>query len=193
MNTHRKLYVAWKTGPPPAPGSSSNNMSVGEGEDEEETLQEPTLMESSDKEDFVVQVQVQVEQEKDGGNVEMLESQANDIIDKWLEKNQISNAYLYDKANLLPQSKDATMKLEQVIASFDTMKYYREKGSIDFPSVTMLARIHFGRLDNGGFQERMFSTASLAMAKEQNRMDFDLLEMRTLLAQNKELIEKKII
>ena len=79
------------------------------------------------------------------------------------------------------------------IASFDTMKYYREKGSIDFPSVTMLARIHFGRLDNGGFQERMFSTASLAMAKEQNRMDFDLLEMRTLLAQNKELIEKKII
>ena len=73
------------------------------------------------------------------------------------------------------------------------MKYFRLKGNVDYPAVTMLARIHFFRLDNAGFQERVFSTASLAMSKSQSRMDFDHLEMQTPLVHNKGMIRDGII
>ena len=59
--------------------------------------------------------------------------------------------------------------------------------------MTLLARIQLARLDNAGFQERVFSTASQVMTKGQARMAFDHLEMRTLLAHNKEYIRAGII
>ena len=67
------------------------------------------------------------------------------------------------------------------------------QGQEDYPAMTMLARLHFSRLDNSGFQERVFSTAGLAMSDNQARMAFVLMEMRTLLSHNKELIKRGII
>ena len=73
------------------------------------------------------------------------------------------------------------------------MKYFRMKGQEDYPAVFLLARIQFSRLDNGGFQERMFSTSGNAMSNNQGSMEFDRLEKRTLRVHNKDLIRKKII
>ena len=43
-------------------------------------------------------------------------------------------------------------------------------------------------MDNGGFQERFFSTAAHVQGENQGRMEFDMVEMRTLLCQNRDLI-----
>ena len=79
------------------------------------------------------------------------------------------------------------------MAKFDTMKFFREEGTEKWPTITILARIHFSKMDNAAFQERVFSTAANVMSKQQGRMAFDHLEKRTLLAQNRDLIRKKII
>ena len=92
-----------------------------------------------------------------------------------------------------PAMKVGTVGFKDIVASFDTMKYFREGGARDWPTITMLARNHFSKMDNSAFQERVFSTAANVMAKGQNRMQFDHLEMRTLLAQNKDLIRAGII
>ena len=125
--------------------------------------------------------------------VEEVDQKADTLFKKWMDNDQVSNHYLFDKAKRLPEKDGAEITLAHVIVSFDTLKYFRKRGRTDYPAMTMLARIQFSRLDNSGFQERVFSTSSLAMAKNQSRMEFDQLEMRTLLAQNKELIQKGII
>ena len=122
-----------------------------------------------------------------------LDAKANSQFKDWLEGDQVSNEFLFDKAHELPEVCGEKVTIEQVISSFDTMKYFRLKGNVDYPAVTMLARIHFFRLDNAGFQERVFSTASLAMSKSQSRMDFDHLEMQTPLVHNKGMIRDGII
>mmetsp|Transcript_32921 Transcript_32921/g.60730 ORF Transcript_32921/g.60730 Transcript_32921/m.60730 type:complete len:110 (+) Transcript_32921:436-765(+) len=109
-----------------------------------------------------------------------------------MSENPVSNKFVYIGSPCLPD-KGGNIRIEQVIASFDTMECYRKEGSIKYPTVTLLSRIHFARLDNAGFQERVFSTAKLVMSKEQSRMEFDMLEMRTLLCHNKSLISAGII
>ncbi len=73
------------------------------------------------------------------------------------------------------------------------MRYFREEGLKVFPTICLLARIHFGKFSNAGFQERVFSTAGNAMDSNQTKMSFERLEMRTLLAHNKELIRDGVI
>ena len=68
---------------------------------------------------------------------------------------QISNEFLFDKAQEFTEVYGVKVTIEQVISSFDAMKYFRLKGNVYYPVVTMLARIHFFRLDNAGFQERL--------------------------------------
>ena len=118
--------------------------------------------------------------------------EADRIIESWLERDQVSNEFLFDKAPKLPDTVGAEVTIEQVICSFDTMRYFRERGSAQYPTVTLLARIHFSRLDNAGFQERVFSTAKQAQGKDQAQMKFDSLEMRTLLAHNKDFIGEMV-
>ena len=73
------------------------------------------------------------------------------------------------------------------------MKYYRESGSVKYPSITMLARIHFSTMLNAAFQERVFSTCKNVMGNNQARLDMGHLEMKALLCQNADLIRKDII
>ena len=114
-----------------------------------------------------------------------------------METDQVSNQFLFDNAERLHETIGSKISIARIISSFDTMTYFRTKGYEDYPTVTMLAQIHFARLDNAGFQERVFSTASLVVSKSQTRVDFNKedshLEMRTLLAHNNKLIRKGII
>ena len=57
----------------------------------------------------------------------------------------------------------------------------------------ILARVYSSRMEHGGEQERVFSTAKRAMGKDQASMGFEMLQMRTLLCHNKELIRRGII
>ena len=91
----------------------------------------------------------------------------------------------------IPNEGDVT--LLELVAKFDSMKYFREVGRKEWPSITMLARIHFSKMDNSAFQERVFSTAAYAQSKTQGRMKVDHLEKRTLISHNKDLIRDGII
>ena len=79
------------------------------------------------------------------------------------------------------------------MAKFDTRKYYREYATEKYPAISMLARIHFSRMDNAAFQERVFSVAASAQSKNQAAMSFNTLEKRTLLQANRGLIREGVI
>ena len=89
-----------------------------------------------------------------------------------MEIDQVSNPFLFDKVERMPEAIWAEISIEKIISSFDAMKYFCMKGHEGYPAVTMLAQIHFAKLDNAGFQERVFSTASLVMSKFQVRVGF---------------------
>ena len=66
-------------------------------------------------------------------------------------------------------------------------------GYADFLSIVILARVYFTRMETGAEQKRIFSTAKRAMGKDQAQMGFEMLQMRTLLCHNKELIRRDIL
>ena len=61
--------------------------------------------------------------------------------------------------------------------------------SSSFISLTV-ARVHLSKMGNGGEQKRLFSTATEAQGKKQNKMYHDKLEKRTLLNHNKKFRKK---
>ena len=81
----------------------------------------------------------------------------------------------------------------ELISKFDTMKYFREEGAVEFPSIFLLARIHFSTMMNSGFQEMVFSTCKSVMGSNQAMMAMDHLEMKALLCQSAHLIRKGVI
>ena len=66
-------------------------------------------------------------------------------------------------------------------------------GNQNFMTISILSRIHLSRFETGAEQERVYSSAKHAMDKDQTRMDFEMLQMRTLLSHSKELIRRGII
>ena len=88
----------------------------------------------------------------------------------------------------LPDEAGEEVDILDLIAYFDGMKWLKDEVLEKYPSVIMLVRVYLSRMDNGGFQERVFSTAAHVQGENQCRMDFDMLEMRTLLCQNRDLI-----
>ena len=103
--------------------------------------------------------------------VSELNKRADDLLNDWLNDEPKFHKYTYDNAKPLPT--EGNLKLAQLIESFDTMKYFKEVAKNRFPSVILLVRIHFSKMDNAGFQERVFSTASNVMMKNQASMGFE--------------------
>ena len=62
-----------------------------------------------------------------------------------------------------------------------------------YPSITLLAMVHFSTMFNGGFQERTFSSCKHVRGVGQTRIPMDTLEMKALLFHNAELIRNGII
>lgn len=130
----------------------------------------------------------------DGGEEEgerNFDNESDNLVDEWLKINIAYNNFRYDGAKQFPEGEKYTIAAG--IEKFDTMKYFHEEGRVKHSIVTLLARIEFAHMDNGGFQERVFSTAGNAQSANQGRMRFDHLEKRSLLAHNKELISEHII
>ena len=93
----------------------------------------------------------------------------------------------------LPDRVGEEVDILDLIAYFDGMKWLKAEVSEKYPSIILLVRVYLRRMDNGGFQERVFSTAAHVQGENQCSMQFDMLEMRTLLCQNKDLIRAGII
>ena len=124
------------------------------------------------------------------GNIN-LDGESDNLVDEWLKMNVAYNNFRYENTEPFPEGEK--YKIVAGIEKFDTLKYFCEEGRVKHPVVTLLARIEFARMYNGGFQERVFSTAGNAQSANQGRMRFDHLEKRSLLAHNKELISEHII
>ena len=123
-----------------------------------------------------------------------LTADANKVFRDWMENSPKFGDYSFDGVEPLVASR-ATGKVSfrELISKFDTMKYYRESGSAEFPSITLLARIHFSTMLNSAFQERVFSTCKTVMGNNQARLTMEHMEKKALLCQNADLIRKKII
>ena len=138
-------------------------------EEPKEDLQIPTAPkeETDDEDDIITGFSCNVfpkNREKD--EEEDPYAKADKLLDKFLTEDQISNSYLLDCATRLPEDKGARIRINKVIASFNIIKYYKVKGSKDYPSICQLARTQFLRMENSGFQERVFSTGGNAMTKK---------------------------
>ena len=186
---HSSLFIIWsKREHTNQPVDKDITATAATANETEGVLDE--LDSSSDEEDLVIEAVAVIE--KDVDEDELLLQESDRIVDKWMENDQVSNDFLYKGAKKMPDKVGVMVQIEEVIASFDTMRYFRERGGTEFPTVALLARIHFSRLDNAGFQERVFSTAKQAQGKDQANMAFDQLEQRTLLAHNKEFVREMI-
>ena len=119
------------------------------------------------------------------------ERDANDVFEKWMSHTDKSSKYVFDPQQ--PIKAVGKVNFKELMGKFDTMKYFREKGTEECPTTTIFARIHFSEMDNSDFQEHVFLTATNVMSKVQKRMKFNHLEMRTWLVQNKYLIRQQII
>ncbi|KAG3086704.1 hypothetical protein PI124_g18169 [Phytophthora idaei] len=53
----------------------------------------------------------------------------------------------------------------------DVLKWLRDEGETQFPTITLLARIHLGKISSSPFQERVFTTGGIAMGPLRNRTD----------------------
>ena len=165
---------------------------MGEEGDEEENNVEEELdePEEEDSDDELLSTKVVVGPgDSNDAIAESLIAEADKVVDDWLNFPIEYNKYLFDE-NRKVAMRNSRVDLLEVIANVDSMKFYRTIGAERYPSIVMLAKVHFARFDNAAFQERVFSVADNAMNKRQNRMGFDMLEIRTLLAANKKLIRE---
>ena len=123
-----------------------------------------------------------------------LSPEANAVFDEWMNTRIKFGDFLFEEAKQLVAHKTTgKVGFRELISKFDTMKYYRDAGSVNYPSITLLARIHFSTMMNSGVQEWVFLTCKHAMGANQARLAMELLEMKGLLCENTDLIRKEVI
>lgn len=191
--THREAYKVLYDKKMGNGKVDTNDMEAEGGEEENDVEEELDEPKEEDSDDELLNTKVTVGSEDNNDTIaQSLIAEADKVVDDWLKYPVEYNEYLFD-GNPKVKVNNNSVDLLDVIANVDSMKFYRTIGAEKYPSIVMLARIHFARFDNAAFQERVFSVADNAMNKRQNRMGFDMLEIRTLLAANKELIRKGVL
>ena len=127
----------------------------------------------------------------DGEGAINLEREADEVFDRWMKHVTSFNDYLYKGAKEIKNVNNCGPN--ELIDKFDTQKFFREYGRQNFLAIVILARMYFSQFETGSEQERVFSSARLAMGKDQTNMGFEMFKMRTLLSHNKDLICAGII
>ena len=104
------------------------------------------------------------------------------------------NDFLIEGATPIATNKiTGRVPFRDIVSKFDTRKYFCNHDLKAYPSIVLLAMVHFSTMFNGGFQERTFSSYKHVMGVGQTRIPMDTLEMKALLFHNAELIRKGII
>ncbi|EGZ09352.1 hypothetical protein PHYSODRAFT_304927 [Phytophthora sojae] len=78
--------------------------------------------------------------------------------------------------------------VEAVCEHVDILRWFREVGSVRFPSIAALARIWLGRAPSNEFQERVFSTGGIVMSNRRTRTDTHRAVMQVLRKHNRKEI-----
>ena len=128
-------------------------------------------------------------------NVETeVDLEANKVFDSWINFSPKINDYLIEGATPLVANRiTGRVTFRDIVSKFDTRKYFRSHGLEAYPSIALLAMVHFSTIFNGGFQERTFSSCKHVMGVDQARIPMETLEMKALIYHNADLIRKGII
>ena len=153
---------------------------------EDNNLEDPAFDEYANDEDAL-----DLTAGDDGEGAVNLEREADEVFDRWMKHVTTFNDYLYKGAKEIRNVNNCGPN--ELIDKFDTQKFFREYGRQNFLAIVILARMYFSRFETGSEQERVFSSARLAMGKDQTNMGFEMFKMRTLLSHNKDLIRAGII
>lgn len=177
---HRDLYIKIYS------SGLSNEESPGDDVQEDNNLEDPAFDEYANDEDAL-----DLTAGDDGEGAVNLEREADEVFDRWMKHVTTFNDYLYKGAKEIKNVNNCGPN--ELIDKFDTQKFFREYGRQNFLAIVILARMYFSRFETGSEQERVFSSARLAMGKDQTNMGFEMFKMRTLLSHNKDLIRAGII
>ena len=192
---HLKAYKAVKSkgndnevvGSDGQPGNSAaEEVVVGNDSDSDEDSDDEEV---EDEDDPVIMLDVDESIDSDND----LTEEANAVFDKWMKFTPNFSDYLFDGAEKLKTNKSGKVTFKELISKFDTMKYHRESCSSEFPSVNILAKVHFSSMLNAGFQERVFLTCGFVQGTNQGQIAIDHMDMKDLLMQNADLICEGVI
>ena len=188
---HREVYHAVYGKKSGEGESNGSDKAPNESDDDLET---PVAVDSDDDStDDIFAVAKPVAVESNEEQVADLNKKADEVFEKWMSTDPDFNDHLFEGKAPLKFDQDGKVSFLEVMQKFDTAKYFRECGTEKYPTFSMLARIHFSRMDNAAFQERVFSIAANVQSDRQSRMAFEHLEKRTLLQANRDLLRKGII
>jgi hypothetical protein len=109
---------------------------------------------------------------------------ANEIIEYWFEETKKIDWVKFMHVGTEKHNKDVVTSYWKICYG-DMLRWFKEVGKDKFPTLAVLARCELGRMNNSGYQERVFSSANSAMGVKQAKMSFQQLEQRTLLFHNK--------
>ncbi|KAG1704888.1 hypothetical protein DVH05_004916 [Phytophthora capsici] len=126
-----------------------------------------------------------------------LHQKADEVLNRWLSHNvprfQVAVQQADDKGmtaetmtRLLLVRRNGTVRwsLQDLFKHVDVLRWFKEVGAKQFPSIAALARVWLGRASSNAFQERVFSTSGLVMSSRRTSTDNERAEMQVLLKQN---------
>jgi len=175
----KKRRDTWKAYHAPVGGKEGDN-----GDDEEEELATPTATEmivdngDDDYDNDILGLTCEIVVDNVEGEEDTAEELADACFEQWMNHTVTYSKYVFEGRPPIKTggTTGTAVNFKEIVAKFDTMKFFREEGTEKWPTITILARIHFSKMDNAAFQERVFSTAANVMSKQQGRMAFDHLE-----------------
>merc|ERR1712194_378999 len=178
-------------------------MGVPEEDQDDPVENEPNALNLEDDEDLEAEFggndeefdgpSIVLDPEQLDGEADLI-AEADGIFEQWMEFTPKFGEYLIEGSKpLLSNKTTGKVSFGEIVSKFDTRGYFRTHGLAEYPSITLLARVHFSTMFNGGFQERVFSSCKTVMGVDQTRMPMEHLEMKALVYQNADLIRKGII
>ena len=84
------------------------------------------------------------------------------LFEKWMEFTPKFGDYLIEGSEpLLSNKTTGRVSFREIASKFDTKKYFCTDGLVEYPSIKLLARVHFSAMFNGGFKRECFLCARL--------------------------------
>ena len=189
---HQEAYVALKDKKGPQADVVLEAALEAVSDLDDAGLEEPKDIDSEDED--VDGPSILLEQETSQKNDTDFAAEADEVFDSWINFSPKFGDYLIEgAAPLVTNAATGKVTFRDIVSKFDTRKYFRNHGLEAYPSITLLAMIHFSTMFNGGFQERTFSSCKYVMGVDQARIPMETLEMKALLFHNADLIRKGII
>ena len=91
-----------------------------------------------------------------------LVAEADKVFDSWMDFSPKFIDFLIERsAPILTNTITGRVTFRDIVSKFGTRKYFCKHGLKVYPSIALLAMVHFLTMFNGGFQERTFLPASM--------------------------------